>query len=257
MAENKSYVYQNTNYKDLEAEDPANTRGKYNTHRPHSHPTDAEFEPNNSKTKPAKPTPSRDFGPFYVQFGPFRGKLTPIHHIHKPLQTGEKAQPGHLLVVKGNIFGFGSQKGLSYATLDVWQASPSGAYDYVEKDGAFHPYLTYIGELNTHSLSKEYDFRARVLTDHLGRFEYETVIPPPYFDPEDSTWRCPHIHHFVQRDGHQSIVTQIMFPDMEKNDVDAHIRPDLIVPLTRKQHENGTAWWEANFDVFLVEENQK
>ncbi len=120
-----------------------------------------------------------------------------------------------------------------------------------------------------------------------GHFEYQTVIPPPYFDPEDSTWRAPHIHvchlpclllllahlsrvrarhtqHFVQADGHLSgkqdaccrprklraqhaVVTQIMFPDMPKNDVDNHIRPDITVPLTRSANH-----WVASVTFALA-----
>ncbi len=64
------------------------------------------------------------------------------------------------------MFGLESQTGLPYAVLDVWQASPEGKYDYEEKDGVFKPYLTYIGELNKHSKSREYEYRSRVLCNH-------------------------------------------------------------------------------------------
>lgn len=128
---------------------------------------------------------------------------------------------------------------------------PDAEYDYAEPDGVFKSYMTYIGSLNTHGIApREYAYRSRVLCDHLGRFEYQTLIPFHYFDPEDSTWRCPHIHHFIQADGHLSTVTQIMFPDMPKNDVDNHILPELTVPLVR----GAGPYWVAKPQFVLAPE---
>jgi protocatechuate 3,4-dioxygenase beta subunit len=42
-------------------------------------------------------------------------------------------------------------------------------------------------ELNTHSLSSHFNYRTRIITDEQGRYEFETVKPVPYFDPDDST----------------------------------------------------------------------
>jgi protocatechuate 3,4-dioxygenase beta subunit len=69
-----------------------------------------------------------------------------------------------------------------------------------------------------------------------------------YLDPEDNTWRCPHVHHFVQAPGHASCVTQIMFPEMPKNEVDNHIRPELTVSLAR-----GPNAWTAEVAFVLLE----
>jgi protocatechuate 3,4-dioxygenase beta subunit len=85
-----------------------------------------------------------------------------------------------------------------------------------------------------------------------GRFEYQTVIPPPYLDNEDNTWRCPHIHHFIQASEHMSCVTQIMFPDMPRNDTDNHIRKELVVPLERKP-----LYWLATPVFVLKKEGSK
>lgn len=210
------YVYEDPLYR---ADDEASsTRGKYNT----SHPLpDPSVVPVSSG--PSKPTPSRDFGPFFVNHAPFRGTLLPLGFVGNTASSESVPKPGDWLVVSGHVKNSTGQH-LPYATLDVWQASPSGEYDYREKDGKFRPYLTYIGELNDHSESEKYHFRARILTNEHGSFEYTSVIPVPYLDPEDNTWRCPHIHHFIQAQHHASCVTQIMFEGLEKNDTDNHIR---------------------------------
>jgi protocatechuate 3,4-dioxygenase beta subunit len=151
------------------------------------------------------------------------------------------------LLVRGHCVGLESKEGIPYACLDVWQAGLDGKYDYEEKDGKFKPYLSYIGDFNDHSTSKEYDYRSRILADHKGYFEFQTIIPPPYLDVEDDTWRCPHVHFFIQANGHQSVVTQIMFPDMPKNDVDNHIRPELTMMLKKRAN-----YFEANPQFILI-----
>lgn len=247
------YAYEAKDYR--LADDPQSTRGKYNTHHPREDPTVPQEEiVSFGEDVALAPTPSRDFGPFFVQFAPFRGTLLPVGYKEKPIGAGGKPEPGQLVRVRGCVVGLPERRGLPYATLDVWQCSPdSAAYDYEEKDGVFKPYLSYIGEMNSHSQSKEYAWRARVLCDHRGRFEYVTAIPCPYMDPEDNTWRCPHIHHFVQPAAeapHASIVTQIMFPDMDKNDVDNHIRPDLVHQLFLAP--SGLYWETADVRFVLL-----
>lgn len=239
------YAYSKDGYK--ESDDPMNTRGKYNTHRPRAGPQEETVDVKVAPEDAALAlTPSRDFGPFFVELAPFRGVLTPIGHVANTT-LGDKPVPGDWILIKGTVYGKESREGLPYAVLDVWQAGPSAEYDYQEKDGVFRPYLTYIGSFNNHSTSREYDYRARVLCNHRGDFEYQTVIPPPYLDPEDNTWRCPHVHHFIQADDHSSVVTQIMFPDMPKNDVDNHIRPELTVAVQR----GGPTHWIANANFVL------
>ena len=39
-------------------------------------------------------------------------------------------------------------------------------------------------ELNRHGKAKEFNFRARLMTDEKGNFEFESLMPPAYFDPE-------------------------------------------------------------------------
>ena len=219
------YAYERPDYQDL----GARTYGKYTTPHP-ARPASVPLVVAEGAAKPLPATPSRDFGPFYVASAPFRGVLPPLGE--EGAAPGDKAAPGERLLMQGTVRNE-TGAALPYATLDVWQAGPEANYDYQEKDGKFRPYMSYIDEFNDHSTSREYQYRARVLTDEQGRFEYQTSIPPPYLDNEDNTWRCPHIHHFIQADGHLSCVTQIMFPDMPRNETDNHIRRELLVVLER------------------------
>lgn len=237
------YAYERPDYHDS----GARTFGKYRTAHPGTPASVSGAAPSGA---PGEPTVSRDFGPFFVQLAPFRGVLTPMGHVGRPPGSSSQAAPGEWLLIRGTVRSTGGRY-LAYATLDVWQAGPEAQYDYEEKDGQFRPYMSYIDQLNDHSTSREYQYRCRVLTDEVGRFEYQTVIPPPYLDPEDNTWRCPHIHHFIQADGCLSCVTQIMFPGMEKNDTDNHIRRELLVDLVRGQ--SGTHW-EGRPEFVLKEE---
>lgn len=110
-----------------------------------------------------------------------------------------------------------TRRPLPFVSIDIWHASPEAQYDYHEADPNIQ--FKYKEELNTHGLSAHFDYRARLITDEQGRYEYETLKPPPYFDPEDSTWRCPHIHYYVQASGYKQLVTQLYFKGEEKNDI--------------------------------------
>ena len=177
----QQYAYERNGYED------EMTYGQYETDHP-ACPASVAANVAVGVEESLAPTPSRDFGPFFVQLAPFRGVLTPMGHSGGKPVADKPAAPGDWLLVQGTVRNTLGQP-VPYATLDVWQAGPDAEYDYEEKDGVFKPYLSYISSLNDHSLSREYDYRARVLSDEAGRFEYQTVIPPPYLDTEDNTWR--------------------------------------------------------------------
>ncbi len=121
------------------------------------------------------------------------------------------------LIIEGRIFGFDTRRPVPFACIDIWHSSPEAQYDYHEADPNIK--FPYKEELNTHGLSSRFDYRARLITDEQGRYEYETVKPAPYIDPDDSKWRCPHIHYYVQASGYKPLVTQMYFKGEEKNDV--------------------------------------
>ncbi|CAF0781090.1 unnamed protein product [Didymodactylos carnosus] len=162
-------------------------------------------ELNNETTNQLEATPKDVWGPFYVMNAPFRAKISPIDAIGIPL------------MISGRVFGLDTKKGLPFAVVDIWHTSPEAVYDYQEADPTkIYPYRE---ELNTHGRSTNYDYRARLVTDEGGRYEFETVKPVPYFDTDDSTWRCPHIHYYVQSHGYKPLVTQLYFHGEEKNDI--------------------------------------
>ncbi len=110
-----------------------------------------------------------------------------------------------------------TRRPLPFVLIDIWHTSPEAQYDYHEADPNVK--FEYKEELNTHGVSSHFDYRARLITDEQGRYEYETVKPSAYFDPDDSTWRCPHIHYYVQASGYKSVITQLYFKGEDKNNI--------------------------------------
>jgi catechol 1,2-dioxygenase len=131
--------------------------------------------------------------------------LSPVYAVGEPL------------IIKGRVFGLDTRRPLPFVCIDIWHAAPNGKYDYHESD----PNVTveYKNELNTHGLSSNYDYRARLITDEQGRYEYETVKSPSYYDTSRLLWRCPHIHYYVQASGYKPLVTQLFFKGGENNDI--------------------------------------
>lgn len=116
------------------------------------------------------------------------------------------------------------------------------------------------------------NFRVRVLTDHVGRYEIESVIPPPYYDPDDvcecktsclCAWRCPHIHAYAQplpQTNCKDLITQLYFDGEKYNDTDKHFTSKTSMKLTECSHPTTTAdsivWYEGNFDIVLPKRNE-
>jgi catechol 1,2-dioxygenase len=192
-----------------------------------------------SSSNEIKGTPTQVFGPFFVQKAPFRGALAPIN------------ADGVKLVLSGRVYSVDTQSTVA-AKIDFWQASgvavdatTGGRYDYYEPDGKYYEYSPSgesVDKLNDHGAAREYDFRCRVSTDEDGYYEVQTRVPVAYFDPADSTWRCPHIHALVRADGHEPVVTQIYFEGGERNDTDAHRLDELTIKLSdvdNRQYKRG------------------
>lgn len=190
-----------------------------------------------TKTSATEATRRQVWGPFYVMHAPFRAKLSPPYAL------------GDVVVVSGHVYALDTKEVLPFATIDLWQADPDvQEYDYYE-DGPER--REYKEELNDVGKAKAYAYRARAITDEHGRYEFETKLPKPYFDPDDSTWRCPHIHYFVQHPNYEDAVTQIYFEGQEKNEIDRHIRKETTLPLVPCEHR-GAKWSAATFDVVLA-----
>jgi protocatechuate 3,4-dioxygenase beta subunit len=151
------------------------------------------------------PTPKQVWGPFYVLHAPFRCKLSPI---------GAKGTP---ILISGHIYGFDTKKPLPFTVVDVWQDDPeTETYDYYEES---EEKRVYTDTLNTVGKAKTFTYRARFITDEYGYYELETLLPVAYFDPDDGTWRCPHVHYLVRAVNYKELVTQLYFEGMDKNDI--------------------------------------
>lgn len=108
--------------------------------------------------------------PNHREGAPYRAKLSPPH------------AEGTVLVVSGRVHDARGQ-GIAAATLDAFQADANGEYDTVG-----------------------HQYRARILTDEQGRFEFETIVPSNYGPP-------PHIHFIVSADGFKRKNTEMFFLD--------------------------------------------
>lgn len=70
---------------------------------------------------------------------------------------------------------------------------------------------SHVGRYDNHdpawpALPDVFAFRARMITDEQGRYEYETIQPGPYaVGPKQ--WRAPHIHYWVNAPGFAPLVT--------------------------------------------------
>jgi len=145
------------------------------------------------------PTPADIEGPFYKAGAPLRAKLV------------EQGSKGETMVLTGTVRS-ADCKPVAHASLDFWHADEKGEYD-----GA------------------GYRYRGIVLTDALGRYRLETILPPPY------SGRPRHIHVKVQASGGPALTTQLYFPGESRGAPRA-----LVVKMERRAEERN-----AKFDFVL------
>jgi protocatechuate 3,4-dioxygenase beta subunit len=150
------------------------------------------------------PTEDNILGPFYRPQAPYRAKISP------PLA------PGNTLLISGRVWGHDTRRPLAGAVLDIWQASALGRYDEDRRNPPAPDGFLY---------------RARLVTDETGYYEYETIHPGAYrIGP--NRWRPSHIHYLVQADGYRRLVTQLYFKGDKYNETDEFIKPSLIIELS-------------------------
>ncbi len=144
-------------------------------------------------------------GPNYRAGAPFRAKLSP------PLAEGT------VLVIKGRVSDAATGEGIAGSVLDAYQADATGHYD-----------------------TQGYAYRARVLTDEKGGYEFETVVPSNYGPP-------PHIHMIVSAPGYRKTSTEMLFRDATHP---TNERPELT-PVLAERTRGGKTYLEGTFDVAL------
>lgn len=110
------------------------------------------------------------------------------------------------------------------ARIELWQTAANGLYS------------------NQDPAQEEYNFRARLLTNHEARYAVTTVRPAAYTVPGDGpvgnvltatgrdTWRASHLHFVVQAPGYRTLVTEVFPADDPYLDKDAvfGVRESLI-----------------------------
>lgn len=117
----------------------------------------------------------------------------PYFEPGSPLRTQQIAaptEPGVRLLVEGKLVGPDCKTPLRGYAIDLWQASSTG---------------TYFDSGNT-----GYRLRGKILTDGLGRYRFETVLPGRYGDSEGI--RPAHIHaKILTPHGNPLLTTQLYF----------------------------------------------
>jgi catechol 1,2-dioxygenase len=166
-----------------------------------------------------KPTEDNILGPFHVKGAPFRGKISP------PSAKGE------ILVIKGTVWGFDTKKPLKNTLVDIWQADSEGNYDYGQ---------------NT---DKTFYYRARLITDENGYYEYETIHPGAY-KLGQNFWRPPHIHYLVRHENYKRLITQLYFRGDPHQKNDSFIKNSLIIDLQVIKNQDGS-YNAGVFDIVL------
>lgn len=173
--------------------------------------------------KKLKVTERDILGPYFREGAPYRAKVTP------PLAKGR------VTLIRGSVWGFDTKKPLADAVVHIWQASHDGRYD---NDDPKKP-----------PRKDVFKFRARMLTDEAGRYEYETIHPGRYKVRE--TFRPSHIHYKVEAKGYKTLITQLYFKGDPFNKTDRFIKDSLIIDPKRIRLDSDRSYELGVFDIVL------
>jgi protocatechuate 3,4-dioxygenase beta subunit len=145
-------------------------------------------------------------------------KPTPAAADRKTYKAGSPARsalaqglPGRKLALTGAVAGVicGPVKG---AVVEVWHADAKGAYDMAG-----------------------FQCRGHQLTDALGVYRFETIVPGAY------AGRAPHLNVRVQIPGKPALETQVFFPDDAANARDPHFKPELVLKVVEQKPDRISA----------------
>jgi protocatechuate 3,4-dioxygenase beta subunit len=133
------------------------------------------------------PTEPQTEGPFFTPRSPRRRSLL------APGLTGTR------LTLTGYVLSTRCRP-IRGALLDFWQADARGVYD-----------------------NEGYRLRGHQLTDSLGRYRLDTIVPGLY------SGRTRHIHVKAQAPRRPALTTQLYFPGVARNRTDGIFDPSLVV----------------------------
>jgi protocatechuate 3,4-dioxygenase beta subunit len=173
------------------------------------------------------PTTRDAEGPYFEPGAPMRS-----------LAIADADEPGVRLLVEGRLFGPDCRTPLQGYVIDLWQADAEGNY-YDAANSAFR-------------------LRGKIVTDSLGRYRFETILPARYGDAAGI--RPAHIHAKVLTPQRNSLLTtQLYFagdPYLGQADYCTRSRtcnsgdPKRALKLTSGV-VSGKAGKRARFDAFL------
>lgn len=133
-------------------------------------------------------------GPYYVTD---TGELTDGNLNYDNL-TGDKIK------VQGYVYaGATGTTPVAGAKVEIWQADDSGSYQ-PNGNGAASSYS-----------SNEISLRGYVMTDENGYYEYTSIYPGEY------RGRTRHIHTNTTADGYKGVITQLIIPSLEGDEMTA------------------------------------
>ena len=116
--------------------------------------------------------------------GPYFASGSPV----RPVRIAALNEPGVRLLIEGRMFGPDCRTPLAGYALDVWQADHQGRYLAASPTG--------------------YRLRGKILTDSLGRYRLETILPGRYSDA--AGWRPAHLHvRMLTPGGNVLLTTQL------------------------------------------------
>ncbi|MBV8220573.1 MAG: hypothetical protein JO325_19070, partial [Solirubrobacterales bacterium] len=128
------------------------------------------------------------------------------------------------------------------ATIHVWLADPTGAYDNQDANG---------DPLSIPAFKQL--FRGRLTTGRTGRYAFTCLRPGNYFDGGWKLWRPAHIHVKLSAEGYQPLTTQLYFHGDEflDSDVARAVKDELILPL-EPAGNNGSSHLTLRYDFQLA-----
>ena len=146
-------------------------------------------------------------GPLYRRDAPWRTRLCPTD------------EPGEPLSISGAVVRSADCEPVAGATLDIWQTNAKGFYSNL------------LGFGNPSTVGA-FNLRGRLMSDELGRYHFESILPGryPLFWP---LTRPRHIHLMVTHPDCESLTTQIYFDGDRYNRWDPWWRPSLTIRLER------------------------
>jgi len=147
-----------------------------------------------------KETAWNEIGPFYKRLAPENPMLRRPDDPGLPLNVSGKVSD-----TRGNI--------VPQAKVEIWHTNHNGLYDV---DG--------------------YRFRAALISDNEGKYQFESVMPGHY-----PARVCQHIHYLVTAPGHKPLITQLYFatdpvfegdPDRNYHRDPLVVSRELVRPVT-------------------------